>query len=163
MTALITFPVADGEFLHATGEGGLFVIAAWPMPEDDGGRGRSDHFVKCHVDVWPELTLGDVLVTSGKDREAVFGDAEWSREPYPTSRDRDAEDAWSYRNLAQASSLALYAAVHLGSTSQALSYVDRGEYWQAYTADLTDAGRALCDTLDAAYGVPRVLLTYLDT
>lgn len=153
MTELITFPHL-GQGLRSSSEGGTFVVAAWRAT---GG------FARCTVDVHPELTHGDCLVTGGAARRAVFGDRAPSREPFPHDPTPDEVAAWECRQREAERSDPLWAAVHLGSTGTPLYDEALDRYWFATRRDLTDAGRVVVNTLDAVYGVEGVLLTWLDT
>ena len=59
-------------------------------------------------------------------------------------------------------STSLLFAAHIGSTPESLWNADDG-YFTANRDDLTEAGRALYESVKAAYGIDPVLVTCLDT
>lgn len=157
MKNLVTFP--SGGVYEDSGEGGLYVMMV--VPEPNGFRHN------CHVDGIITISEVDVEVTnSGLWRQP------WVDSPDSENRrrlddivwtaDRDLW-VWSTRlvNTDDASTPLLFAA-HIGSTPESLWNADDG-YFRANRDDLTEAGRALYESVKAAYGIDPVLVTCLDT
>lgn len=159
---LITFP-SESECLRDSGEGGLFVMMVVPEPKDRNNA--------CSVDVSIFVTRPNVCVSpernqfwmSHGDHRRSFrsqmelsafiqktGNTEWKRWMFNAHSEDDLSDP-------------VLVAIHLGSTGLSLYDEHEGSYWNATKEDLTPAGKALYEALEAAYGVAPVLLTFLDT
>lgn len=165
---LINFPDADGAEWEDTHEGGLFVLLMVPKSEE--------HTDNCHVDVGIvngiRMTAPDAVVSAPdtvwepwyytvrmEEWEAQKRVARWAHAENDRAVARWAARAWSDTNLSHP----VLAAVHIGSIGQALRSDSRDTMWLATFDDLTDAGKAVWASLEAAFGIEPVLATFLDT
>lgn len=159
---LINWPTGDDRY-RDTGEGGMFAYAVVTT---------ADVSLKeaCTVDVAHYLTRPDVCVS----REAEL----WEPFDYHASGstrlhnvrarleqlgEHKFKDSLNRMIGEDELSVPLRAALYLGSTSASLSLADGGGYFEATYGDLTPAGRALCESLSAAYGTSPQIVTFLDT
>lgn len=171
-TELIEFPeYTDGRYRDSH-VGGLFVMLFIPEPENWNHQ--------CYVDVNIEATSPDVLVYATGDED--FWPNSWSggtvynppwkieqkvidlvRAAAPADEPNDMLQ-WVIRaRSADRTSVPMLVAMHLGSDHRSLWDENNGHYWYGTYKSLTEAGRALYDSLRAAYGIDPIIATFLDT
>jgi hypothetical protein len=181
MKDLLIFP-EPGNGFRDSGEGGQFVMLVVPEPENWSNN--------CHVDVGIHLNQPDVchndpegfwasydhdanmtqhdlfqyLSHRQQDKEADVGEnPEWAKKFYRGLQYREwgswvlRANGWDY--LSQS----CLAAVHMGSSQFSLWDEEQGRYWLADHGHLTQPGKAVHESLQAAFGIEPILLTFLDT
>ena len=158
MKNLVTFP--SGGVYEDSGEGGLYVMMVVPEP--------NGFWHNCHVDGIITVSEVDVEVTNS----GIWQSSPW--ESADSKKRRRLDDivrkadrelyVWSAKlvNMDDASTPLLFAA-HMGSTPESLWNAHRSEYFTANVDHLTHEGRALYESVKAAYGIDPVLVTCLDT
>lgn len=160
-TALLSFPTS-GELWRDTYEGGLFVMLFVPQPEG------FEH--ECHVDVEITASSPDAMVSPGNElwperynyRERM--EEKFSVAAVLRKHGEAGMEVWAWNAACDDDhSVGMLAAVHLGSTHEALYSTCGHGMWSAGYEDLTQAGKALYDTLKAVWGIEPVICTFLDT
>lgn len=160
MTAqLVDWPVNGHQWMD-TGAGGMYaMLVVFADDEEDDPQ--------CYIDV-------SVLLTTPSARVSDCGslwqpwDAEKSRsraEAEEILRKSGNHDAygWALRAFSDtAMSESVLAAIHIGSTHEAL-YSPNGGAFQVEYRHLTGAGQGLYDILRAAHGREPRILTFLDS
>jgi hypothetical protein len=163
-TALLSFPTS-GELWRDTYEGGLFVMLF--VPQSEG----FEH--ECHVDVEIIASSPDAMVSEGRElwpgryhhRERM-GRMEKKSSVAAVLREQGEPgmEVWAWNAVDHDDySVRMLAAVHLGSTHEALYSTCGHGMWSAVYEDLTQAGKTLYDTLKAVWGTEPVICTFLDT
>lgn len=133
-----TEPVAR----RIVGDDGMNVVAYWPMAGD-----RFMGFAR---------TLGGSVIAAGHDPAEI-------EQVFPRYMDMYDGNVPDPDTRLLESSQSMDAVVVLGETDQVWWNDATGHYWHATRADLTEAGRALVECLDAAYGTSAILITHLST
>lgn len=160
----ITWPAHDPQW-RDDGQGGLYTWLVVPGPASyEDGPMRSNG--GCCVDVWPTLNRPDAPVT----RTELWGEYDWRR----------GHDEGKIYNLVQEhlpqhldwvqsqtdrrdQSSDVLAAVFLGATSAAYYSDTLGRQFEVLYQHLTPAGKALYNSLRAAFRTEPLLVTLLDT
>lgn len=183
MNDLIEFPHPTADWTDS-GEGGQFVMLV--VPEPDGWTNSCCVDVQimlsqpdvCHTpnDFWPPHDSKGFLAQQGlhqylryreQDAQMVVQDAtatpSWAGR-LPRGINYREWNSWVLRAKSWDDvSKGVLAAVHMGSSHYSMWSETGGHYWTASQDDLTREGRAIRDSLQGAFEIEPVLLTFLDT
>ena len=144
LTDTVNWPATgygDEDGYRDSGEGGLMVYAVW------GYITAPSHLNDVYLDT------GEVLVSAkGPLAELINHHQQEARK----SESLDRGD-WNFR---------VSAAVLISSTDESIygeTFTSGGEYFSVERSDLTESGLAIVTALEALYGEPATLVTFLDT